>query len=137
MDDRVFAYIGYELAHLNDQLPEERISLRAIVETDRYRVKTKTGSHYLEKDEVAFLKEFVPKEFWNKISLPLVFFRRKETYTFSGTVYECFLIKKLIADEAYTRDVVIGTDKEITLYTPQIIELKKRFKSIFVVGFSM
>jgi uncharacterized protein (UPF0216 family) len=137
MDDRVFTYIGYELAHLNDQLPKKRISLKKILGENRYDVKTKTGEHHFEKDEIAFLKQFVPREFWGRISLPLVLFRRKDAYTFSGNTYECFLIKQILTNGTYTHDAAIETEKEMILYTPQVIGLKKRFKSLFVIGFSI
>jgi len=137
MDDRFFVYVGYELAHLNDHLPEEKISLKSLVDQDIPKVRTKTGEHYFESKDIEFLKNFVPKEFWSKISLPLVFLRKKEDYKFEGNIYECFLIKKILNNEEYTFDAVIETEKELTLYTPQIIELKKKFKSLFVIGFSM
>lgn len=137
MDDRFFVYIGYELAHLNDQLPEEKISLKSLIEKDVLKVRTKTGEHYFESKDIEFLKNFVPKEFWNKILLPLVFLRKKEVYRFEGNIYECFLVKKILNNEEYTFDAVLETEKELTLYTPQIIELKKKFKSLFVIGFSM
>ncbi len=137
MDDRLFAYISYELAHLNDQLPTERISLKRVIKEGMPKVKTKTGEHYFDSNDIEYLKNFVPKEFWNKIFLPLVFFRRKEGYKFEGNIYECFLVKKILNNEKYTFDAVIETEEELTLYTPQIIELKKKFKSLFVIGFSI
>jgi len=137
MDDRFFVYIGYELAHLNDHLPEEKISLKSLIEQDVPKVRTKTGEHHFETKDIEFLKNFMPKEFWNKILLPLVFLRKKEVYRFEGSIYECFLVKKILNNEEYTFDAVLETEKELTLYTPQIIELKKKFKSLFVIGFSM
>jgi len=137
MNDHFFIYIGYELAHLNDHLPEERVSLKNLIKQGKTVIKTKTGEHYFEKSDIDTLKSFVPREFWNKIYLPLIFLRKKEVYEFTGNIYECFLIKKILNGERYTYDAVIETDKRLILYTPQIIELKKKFKSIFVIGFSI
>ncbi|MEA1994240.1 MAG: DUF61 family protein [Euryarchaeota archaeon] len=137
MDDRFVTYVGHELAHLNDHLPKKRAPLKTLVEQDEPGVPTKTGKHYFEKRDMKFLRNFVPKMFWEKISLPLVLLRRRDTYTFEGDIYECFLIRRILDDKEYTSDVLIETETTITLYTPQVIELKKRFKSLFVIGFGM
>ncbi len=137
MDDRFFVYIGHELAHVNDHLPEKKISLKELAAQKVPQVKTKAGEHYFDRKDINFLKTFVPKEFWRKISLPLIIFRKREAYAFEGNTYECFLIKKLLEGEEYTSEAVIETERTLTLYTPQVTELKRKYKSLFVIGFSV
>jgi len=62
-----------ELARLNINLPERRVSLKEALSSSKPQVKTKAGNvHAFKRDELESLSQIIPKETWDELQLPIL-----------------------------------------------------------------
>jgi len=123
--------IDIEIKKINDHLPTSYKSLEELLKEDIPSVKTRGGDDIIFlKDELATLAKLIPEEKHKDIKLPIIALRRidlgKGVYTLISSEETIKFIKKILD---------IDSDSEY-LYRPQIFELKRKFSSLVVIGFS-
>ena len=141
--DRAFdALLAREIRQLNTHFPNQRRTLSELLKSGDPTLKATDGSTILLKSsELQELAKMVPKEFQDRLKLPIVVLRRmdlgKSIYTVSGEPIEEFTIKKIlgITSDDYNQ---MYRDRETTfLYRPQVNELLRKFHSLFVISFGI
>lgn len=141
--ERTFdAVLGREIQTLNNHLPKQRRTLSELLKTPDPTVETVDGSAILLKtSELVELAKIVPREYHDRLKLPIIVLRRielgKSIYTVAGEPIEEFTVKKIlgITDLNYHHRYL---DRESTfLYKPQVIELLRRFHSLVVIGYGI
>jgi uncharacterized protein (UPF0216 family) len=136
------AVLGHELRKLNTHLPKQRRTLSELLRNNDPTLEAVDGSAIvLKKSELEELAGIVPREYQDRLKLPIIVLRRMElgrsVYTVSGDRIEEFTIRKILGttDEDYYQ---MYTDQEpVFLYKPQVSELLRRFHSLIVVGFGI
>jgi uncharacterized protein (UPF0216 family) len=123
--------IDIEIQKINDHLPTSHKSLEELLKEDIPSVKTRGGDDIIFlKDELITLAKLIPKEKHRDIKLPIVALRRidlgRGVYTLVGSEETIKFIKKILN---------IDSNSEY-LYRPQIFELKRKFSSLVIIGFS-
>lgn len=128
-------WIKHQLREINRGMPRVRVPLNLLLEMDKPSIETVGGDrHYFDKRELRELADIIPREFWSKLKLPIVFRRSLEAdeslYFIDGGEVEVHVIKKLIGLE-----FVPSRDNQYYTYKPIISKLIQRFPSIIVIGF--
>lgn len=129
--DTISKIIDIEIRKINDHLPASSKSLKELLREEIPSVKTKGGDDIvLLKDELIALAKLIPEENHNNIKLPIVALRRidlgKGVYTLIGNEATIKAFKEILN---------VGKDSEY-LYRPQVFELKRKFNSLVIIGFS-
>ncbi|MHA1607945.1 MAG: DUF61 family protein [Candidatus Freyarchaeota archaeon] len=129
-----------ELQKLNDHLPREYKTLSQLLKENDPAVPTVGGDLiFLDKADLETVASLVPEKYHGRLRLPLVFIRRIDmgegVYTVSGGLVEQLTVSSLLNDkEGFIEDY----EKAVKyVYRPQLWYLKKRVRSLIVVGFFM
>ncbi len=123
--------IDIEIKKINDHLPTSYKSLKELLEEDMPSVKTRGGDDIIFlKDELITLAKLIPEEKHENIKLPIIALRRIDLGT---GVYK--LIGNENTIEFFKKILNIDSSSEY-LYRPQIFELKRKFGSLVIIGFS-
>jgi hypothetical protein len=65
--------LRFELSRLNVHLPEQRISLKDALSSEKPQVVTRDGSvHAFKREELNFLSMIVPEADWERLYLPIL-----------------------------------------------------------------
>lgn len=141
--ERAFdAVLGHEIRRLNTHLPKQRRPLSELLKGTDPTVEAVDGSSILLKtSELQELAEIVPREYQDRLKLPIIVLRRmelgKSVYTVGGDRIEEFTVKRIlgITNEDYHH---MYKDRETAfLYRPHVSELLSRFHSLVVIGFGI
>jgi uncharacterized protein (UPF0216 family) len=141
--DRAFeAVLGYEIRKLNTHLPKQKRTMSELLKSTDPVVKAVDGSLIVfRKAELEELSRIVPKEYQDRLMLPIILFRRmdlgKSVYTVTGELIEEFIVKKILgmADGSYQD---MPRDRtSFYLYRPQVVELLRKYHTLFVIGFGI
>ena len=141
--ERVFdAVLGQEIRRLNTHLPKQRRTLSELLKGTDPTVEAVDGSSILLKtSELQELAEIVPREYQDRLKLPIIVLRRielgKSIYTVAGERIEEFTVNRIlgVTNEDYHH---MYKDRETTfLYRPHVSELLRRFHSLVVIGFGI
>lgn len=141
--DRAFdAVLSHEIQKLNTHLPKQRQTMSELLRRTDPTVEAVDGSSILLRTaELEELSMIVPKEYQDRLRLPILVLRRtelgKSTYTVAGEPIEEFTVKKILgATETDYREMY--TDRApFFLYRPQVVELLRKYHSLFVIGFGV
>ncbi len=131
-----------DIEKINAHLPKATKSLAKLLMEEEPSVITRDGSRiYFEKDELKKLVEIIPTEFHKKITLPFILIRRldfgKGIFTIGGGPLQAFTIKKILGiTEKPFQNYAFEEKNETNLYWHHIRDLRKKFKSSFVIGFA-
>ena len=95
----------------------------------------------MRKEELEELSKSLPVEARNKVRLPFIFLRRRDlgpgAFTILGDPYEEYATLLLIDSFKGTYDDFKGQNTgPVTVYTPQISLLLRRFHSLIIMGFA-
>ncbi len=127
-----------ELQKLNDHLPKDYKSLKQLLEEDKPQVSTVGGDQIvISRNDLELVARIVPEKYHEKLRLPLVFIRRIDmgegVYMVSGGLLERLLVLSLLKENPV---FVEEEDKALEyIYRPQLWYLKKKVRSLVVVGF--
>jgi uncharacterized protein (UPF0216 family) len=143
--DRAFdALLGREIRNLNMHLPKERKSLSELLKLNDPSVAAVDGTSILMKtSELQELAKIVPREFQDRLKLPLVVLRRMDLgnsiYTVSGDRVEEFTVQTILGmtDGDYYQIFAYRQRDPAYLYRPHLSELIRRFHSLVVIGFGL
>ncbi|MEM1545224.1 MAG: DUF61 family protein [Candidatus Methanomethylicia archaeon] len=123
--------IDVEIKKINDHLPTSYKSLKELLKEETPSVKTKGGDDIIFlKDELTMLAKFIPEEKHEDVKLPVIALRRIDL---GIGVYE--LIGNEDAIKFFKKMLDIDSNSKY-LYCPQIFELKRKFSSLVIIGFS-
>lgn len=129
--DTISKIIDIEIRRINDHLPVSSKSLKELLREETPSVKTRGGDDIvLLKDELRALAKLIPEEKHSNVKLPIVALRRIDL---GRGVYT--LIGNETTVEAFKEILNVDKDSEY-LYRPQIFELKRKFSSLVIIGFS-
>ncbi len=136
------AVLGRELRNLNTHLPKQRRTLSELLKTTDPTVEAADGSTILlKRSELEELAKIVPKEYQDRLKLPIIVLRRMEygrsVFAVSSELLEAFTVKKILklTDDDYHE--MYRHEEPTFLYRPQISELLSRFHSLIVIGFGI
>jgi len=141
--DRAFdAVLGHEIRRLNAHLPKQRQTITELLKTNDPTVGTVDGTSILLKTaELEGLAGIVPEEYQDQIRLPMIILRRmelgKSIYTVTGGPVEEFTVKKILGLTETDFREMWRERGPLFLYRPQVIELLRRYHTLFVIGFGV
>lgn len=123
-------------------MPKQRLSLSELLKKADPAIETVDGSQIvLKTDELEALAKIIPKEYQDRLKLPIIILRRielgKSIYTVAGERTEEFTVKRILGmtDLDFHQ---MHTDREPAfLYRPQVAELLRLFHSLVVIGFGI
>lgn len=141
--ERVFdALLGREIRKLNTHLPKQRRSLSELLKSTDPTVEAVDGSSIvLKTSELQELAKTVPKEYHDRLRLPIIVLRRmelgKSVYAVSGERIEEFAVKKILGTTNDDYRQMYKHQESSYLYRPQVSELLRKFHSLVVIGFGI
>lgn len=135
-------FIENQIENLNLHLPKKRISLHAAIENEIKKYIAKDGTELvIDPKEIALLKEICPKSKLEAVFLPIIIIRRRDlgqgVFTVAGEIIEEYLIAKVIGlYEKEWDEYLKERKKDLYLYKPHIIEIRKKLRTATVIGFA-
>jgi len=136
------AVLWHEIRKLNTHLPKRRMTLAQLLKKADPALEAVDGSSILLKSaELHELAKLVPREYQDRIRLPIIILRRmdlgKSIYTVSGEAIEEFTVKKLLGITSLEYHEMYRERGAVYLYRPQVTELLRAFHSLVVIGFGV
>jgi hypothetical protein len=136
------AVIGNEIRKLNTHLPKKRETLSELLKRTDPTVQAADGSSVLlKKSELEELAKTVPKEYHDRLRLPIVVLRRmelgKSTYTVAGDSIEEFTVRRILGETDADYSTMYLERPPFYLYRPQIVELLRKYHNLFMIGFGV
>lgn len=141
--ERAFdAVLAHEIRKLNTHLPKQRRTLSELLTTKDPTVEAQDASFILLKaDELQELAKIVPREYHDRLKLPIILLRRmelgKSIYTVSGDRIEEFTVKKILGLTKEDYHQMYRDRDPAFLYKPHVSDLLRRFHSLVVIGFGI
>ncbi len=133
-----------DIARINNHLPRQFKTLITLLKEERPSVLTKDGSKFIfEKNELEELESQLPEEFHSQLKLPFLFVRRtdlgKSIFVLNGGKLENFIVRKFIGhiDEPINKYKIFNVDLPQYFYWADIRVFRKKFKTLFTIGFSV
>ena len=142
LDRALDAVLTHEIRRLNSHLPKRRRTMSDLMKSTDPTIEAVDGTSILLRTiEIKELSTIVPAEYQDRLKLPMIILRRmdlgKSTYTVSGELLEEFTVKKILgATDADFHQMYTGQEP-FFLYRPQVVELLRRYHSLFVIGFGL
>ncbi|MFW9915945.1 MAG: DUF61 family protein [Candidatus Thorarchaeota archaeon] len=97
--DATMAFLSNELAKLGQHLPKERLPLSSLLEADSPGYVSRNGEFYrMRQEELEKIADFVPKDIYNQIRLPIIFLKEKNRFQLSGNKAEACLIERVLGN---------------------------------------
>jgi uncharacterized protein (UPF0216 family) len=142
MERALDAVLTYEIRKLNTHLPRHRQTMSDLMKSSDPTIEAVDGtSILLRTDELEELSRIVPREYQDRLKLPIVILRRmefgKSTYTVSGEPIEEFTVKKILGETNADFHQMYMDRESFFLYRPQVVELLRKYHSLFVIGFGL
>jgi uncharacterized protein (UPF0216 family) len=136
------ALLSHEIRKLNAHLPKQRRPLGELLTASDPTVETVDGTSILiKKTELEELARIVPKERHDQVKLPIIILRTmelgKSTYTVAGSPIEEFTVRKILGTTDASFSYLYRSQPPFILYRPQVVELLRKFHSLFVIGFGI
>ncbi|MEM2136588.1 MAG: DUF61 family protein [Candidatus Methanomethylicia archaeon] len=136
--DRVIHYIyKSDIERLNAHLPRNFKSLNELVCGVDTTIKAIDGSDIIiDREELNLLCRIIPKDFHDKLKLPLVFLRRidlgRGIYELLGDKIEAFTVLKFLGTNTPISDIKLP----LRIYRPQLFKLKTLLPTSVTIAFS-
>ncbi len=142
-DDKLSNFLKHEIDSINMHLPKKRVTLEQALKGYNYYVSRENIQLYIDKKEIDLLHSLCPQELFTSVQLPILIIRRRDigqgTYVISGELIEQYLVlktlEKIEIDWAKFLEEQIAS-KEIYLYKPDLIQVRKKLPTSTVIGFS-
>ena len=135
-------YLREEIRKLNLHLPKGRKSLSMLLEEKEPSVESVDGKPLpIERSELVELERIVPPEMQSRLMLPIVIMRRTDlgrgAFEVFGGSAEHFVVRKILGLEESGERKAEGGGGLTLIYRPQVQELRRRFRTVTAVGFSV
>jgi hypothetical protein len=130
-----------DVRRLNDHLPSKTVSLSDLLSHKELAIKTRDGSNFwIDKDELTKVASIVPTNLHTKLHLPIILIRRLDlgegVFSVGGSRLEAFLAARILGITQEPFDAYESADIPLHLYRPQVQELRRKLRSLSVVGFA-
>lgn len=141
--ERAFdALLSYEIRKLNTHLPKQRRTINQLLKSSDLTVDAVDGSSILLKTaELEELSRIIPKEYQDRLKLPIVILRRmelgKSIYTVAGEPIKEFTVKKILGTTDADYRQMYRDRASSVLYGPQVVELLQKYHSLFAIRFGV
>lgn len=139
MSPTIDKMIEHEIDTLNDHLPETRVTLRELIDSNKSYFITRSGEKSVfQREEVQWLREQVPERFHDEIRLPIVILRRLDygpgIYSVAGNKYELFTIHRILGyvDLEWENFAVWKPIEQLA--RPQVQIIRQKMPSISCIG---
>ncbi len=142
MERALDAVLTHEIRKLNTHLPKHRRTMSDLMKSTDPTIEAVDGTSILLRTvEMEELSRIVPMEYQDRLKLPIVILRRmefgKSTYTVSGEPIEEFTVKKILGETNADFHQMYLDRESFFLYRPQVVELLRKYHSLFVIGFGL
>ena len=138
--DSFFKIWQREIEKINDHLPRDYKSLKALLESKDPYVTTMDGDRiYFDRGEVEFLAEMVPQRYHGRLQLPIFFIRRIDmgegVFSISGGKLEKWVVMRLLG---LAGDVFLPGDEDFPpyIYRHQVLDVRRKIRSLTTIGFA-
>ncbi len=142
MERALDTVLTHEIRKLNTHLPKHRRTMTDLLKSTDPTMEAVDGTSILLRTvEMEELSRIVPREYQDRLKLPMVILRRmefgKSTYTVSGEPIEEFTVKKILGATNADFHQMYMDRESFFLYRPQVVELLRKYHSLFVIGFGL
>jgi uncharacterized protein (UPF0216 family) len=142
MERALDAVLTHEIRKLNTHLPKHRRKMSDLMKSTDPTIEAVDGTSILLRTvEMEELSRIVPMEYQDRLKLSIVILRRmefgKSTYTVSGEPIEEFTVKKILGETTVDFHQMYLDRESFFLYRPQVVELLRKYHSLFVIGFGL
>jgi uncharacterized protein (UPF0216 family) len=129
-----------ETKRLNQHLPKVTKSLSELLSESEPSVETIGGSQIImKKSDLEEMAKIVPKDYQDKLRLPIIVLRRIElgrgAFSVMGDNVEKFTVKHILGLTKLSFDDLDKENEDFFVYRPQVQELLRKFKSLIVIAF--
>ena len=129
-----------ETRRLNQHLPKSTKSLSELLCEKEPCVETKGGGQIImRRSELVELAKMVPKDYQDKVRLPIIVLRRMElgrgTFCVLGDDVEKFAVKRILDLTKLSFNDMDMEKEDFFIYRLQVQELIRKFKSLIVIAF--
>jgi uncharacterized protein (UPF0216 family) len=139
--DRMLRYIWkWDVNKMNDHLPSKTVPLSDLSSGQEPIIKAKDGTKlWIDKEELMKVANMVPKILHGKLHFPIILIRRIDLgegiFTIGGGKLEAFFVAKILGttNESFMNYETVDVQSHI--YRPQVQELRRKLRSLSVVGF--
>ncbi len=142
MERALDTVLTHEIRKLNTHLPKHRRTMTDLLKSTDPTMEAVDGTSILLRTvEMEELSRIVPREYQDRLKLPMVILRRmefgKSIYTVSGEPIEEFTVKKILGATSADFHQMYMDRESFFLYRPQVVELLRKYHSLFVIGFGL
>jgi uncharacterized protein (UPF0216 family) len=140
--DRMLNFIWkHDVSRLNDHLPSKTVLLSELLSLKQPSIKTRDGGNFwIDKDELSRIASLVPVKLHSKLHLPIILVRRIDlgegVFSIAGNKLEAFFSARILGITNEPFDSYEDADIPAYLYRPQVQEMRKKLRSLSVIGFS-
>ena len=140
--ERMLTYIWkHDVAKLNDHLPIKTVSLSELLNLREPAIRTRDGGNFwIDKDEVTRVASLVPSKFHGKLHFPIILIRRIDlgegVFSVGGSKLEAFFSARMLGITQEPFDSYESADTPAYFYRPQVQELRRKLRSLSVIGFA-
>ncbi|MFQ6088840.1 MAG: DUF61 family protein [Candidatus Methanofastidiosia archaeon] len=131
MSDKFLKLIKHELKS-SWNLPKRRKTLFKLLSEEKPYVKLRRGKHNFKREDLKKLSEIVPKLYHSEILLPIVLLSEEYGFKILGGRFERALVQKLLGKQ---KEFNTNASKSDFLYSYQALSLKRKFETLFILGF--
>jgi uncharacterized protein (UPF0216 family) len=141
--DRAFdAMLSHEIRRLNTHLPRQRLTMSELLKKTDPTIETVDGSVIvLRTVELEELAKIVPGEYQSQLRLPIIVLRRMELgrsiFTVGADRVEEFTVNKILGRTDADYHEMYRDQSSAYLYRPEVVELLRKYHSLFVIGFGV
>lgn len=141
MSDRISKFIQTEIDQINVHLPIKVMSLANLIKSEQYEVQSRDGSIIqFDQKEIEFIKQLIPKNYWNQVLLPIIITRRRDlgagSFTVGGSDPNLYIILSLFEKLPKYEIWKINKRESYVIYKPQLKKIRKELDTTTTIAFS-
>jgi uncharacterized protein (UPF0216 family) len=130
----------WDVNKMNDHLPSRTVPLNDLLSEQEPIIKAKDGTKlWIDKEELMKVANMVPKVLHGKLHVPIILIRRIDLgegiFTIGGGKLEAFFVAKILGTTSESFMNYETVDVQSHVYRPQVQELRRKLRSLSVVGF--
>nr|MDO8098375.1 DUF61 family protein [Candidatus Njordarchaeota archaeon] len=140
--DKMLRYIWkWDVNKMNDHLPRKTVPLDELLKEEEPAIKARDGTTlWIDRDELLKIANLVPRDLHNRLHLPIILIRRIDLgeglFSISGGKLEAFLAAKILGITKDSFNSYESVDTPQYLYRPQVQGLRRRLRTLSVIGFA-
>jgi len=125
------AFISNELSKLGQHLPQKRIPLSTLLESEKPCYISKVGISYrMRRQELEKIAGLIPKALHHQIRLPLIFLKEGDTFRLSGNKLEAWLVENILGNTNKLPAFLEIINPKMTIYNYEFQRLRRAFPTL-------